>query len=483
VIHVKLLPRAGLAVALALLTVAFAAPAASAYLYWTDNGPGLANTGTTIGRANVDASGRLNALVGTASGPSAIMSDGRHIYWTNDVAGVRSIARAGIDGGAANPAFISGPATSSGVYGIATDGTYLYWTDGSEYVGRANLDGTGVAAHFIDMGFGTAPFGIAASGGVLYVGEVGQIARVPATGGASPTVLTTISGQVAMSLAVAGGYVYWSQNVLADPNPNGAVGRVQLTGAGKDETYVSGIMYPTGIATDGNTLYWVDATNQEIGRATIGSGGATSRQDDFIVDTGGPEAVALDSAIDPTHTSVTCNPPSATVGALSACTAVVSDSASTSAPAGSVVFATGGTTYFSGGNSCTLSPRIGGGASCTVAAASSAAGVQSLTASYSGDPVHSASSGSGQFCAGTSTQCGGSGPPPPPPPAPRCKVPKLRGKSLPAARKLLLRAHCRLGKVVRPRVRTGRLVVKAVRPRPGTSRPNGAKIEIWLRRV
>ena len=62
------------AVAVAGLT-AFA-PAASAYLYWTDNGPGLSSTGTTIGRANLDGSGVASSLVTTSPGPGGIVTPG-----------------------------------------------------------------------------------------------------------------------------------------------------------------------------------------------------------------------------------------------------------------------------------------------------------------------------------------------------------------------------------------------------------------------
>jgi hypothetical protein len=108
--------------------------------------------------------------------------------------------------------------------------------------------------------------------------------------------------------------------------------------------------------------------------------------------------------------------------------------------------------------------------------------------------VHAASSGAGSFCAGTATTFvpatgGGSGagtgtggtgtgtggmPPP-------CRVPKLTGKSLAAARTLLVRAHCRVGKVIWPRIRKGRkLVVHSERPGAGRVPANSAKVELWL---
>jgi hypothetical protein len=488
---------AALAAAVVLVAFMLGAPRASAYLYWTDNGPGLHSTGTTIGRANMDSSGVVSQLVSNAAGPGGLVSDGAHIYWANSGGGGFSIGRAGIDGTGANPAFISGTATAGGVYGVTTDGTYLYWTDGNRYVGRANLDGSGANGHFIDMGSGSYPLGIALSGGRLYVGEFSQIVTVASTGG-TPSVLTGLSGQSVLGVAVANGYVYFTENLLGNPSPNGRIGRVLANGLSLDEAYVSGLQYPTGVVTDGNELYWVDTTNGEIGRATIGAGGATGIEPAFILDSGGPEGIALDSAVDATSTAVTCNPSSVAVGSVTACTAVVSDSASSSAPTGSVTFASAGSSYFSGGNTCTLTARPGGGAACTVAAASATSGTQTLSAAYAGDPVHAASGGQGSFCAGTATTCGGASAGGGGPSgggsggggttsggkAPTCKVPKLKGRSLAAARKLLVRAHCRLGKVFKPNAGKGRklrpLVVSSARPGAGRVLANGAKIELWL---
>jgi secreted trypsin-like serine protease len=82
-------------------------------------------------------------------------------------------------------------------------------------------------------------------------------------------------------------------------------------------------------------------------------------------------------------------------------------------------------------------------------------------------------------------------PPPasPPPPAPlptaqaRCVVPKLRGKTLAAARTALSRARCRLGAVTRAyssAVRRGRVIRQA--PRPGTRSLRGKRVAVVLSR-
>src|SRR6266508_4157588 len=69
-------------------------------------------------------------------------------------------------------------------------------------------------------------------------------------------------------------------------------------------------------------------------------------------------------------------------------------------------------------------------------------------------------------------------PPPPPPPAPtRCRVPRVIGLRLAAARTRIRRANCRVGRVRRARSRrVGRVL--AQRPRAGVRRPRGTRVNL-----
>jgi Glucodextranase, domain B/PASTA domain len=63
----------------------------------------------------------------------------------------------------------------------------------------------------------------------------------------------------------------------------------------------------------------------------------------------------------------------------------------------------------------------------------------------------------------------------------RCVVPRLRGKTLTTAKRLLKRAHCRLGKVVHEastRVKPGRIV--ATRFKAGTRHPAGSRVRVTV---
>jgi hypothetical protein len=65
----------------------------------------------------------------------------------------------------------------------------------------------------------------------------------------------------------------------------------------------------------------------------------------------------------------------------------------------------------------------------------------------------------------------------------RCVVPHIVGKTLVQAKKLLGRAHCALGKVTAPKVRTGaKFVVRSSSPKAGARLPSGAKVNVKLRK-
>lgn len=63
-----------------------------------------------------------------------------------------------------------------------------------------------------------------------------------------------------------------------------------------------------------------------------------------------------------------------------------------------------------------------------------------------------------------------------------CKVPKVTKKSLPAAKRAIARAHCRVGTIRRTfsRIKTGRVVSQ--KPKPGTVMPAGGRVNLVVSR-
>jgi hypothetical protein len=63
-----------------------------------------------------------------------------------------------------------------------------------------------------------------------------------------------------------------------------------------------------------------------------------------------------------------------------------------------------------------------------------------------------------------------------------CVVPKLKGKTLAKAKKLLVKAHCKLGKVIKKKGTGKKGTVVSSRPAAGTRAPAGTKIALVVRR-
>jgi hypothetical protein len=71
------------------------------------------------------------------------------------------------------------------------------------------------------------------------------------------------------------------------------------------------------------------------------------------------------------------------------------------------------------------------------------------------------------------------------PPTPKkavCKVPKVVGKKLVTARRLIVRAKCRVGRVRRARSARARGRVLSQKPRAGAKRPRGARVNLLVSR-
>jgi hypothetical protein len=479
------LRRLGLLLAVCAVAAA-SASAADAYVYWTIAGPASLSSpgGTAIGRANLDASGVTHGLVTGLGNANAIAIDATHIYWIN--ASTASIGRANLNGTGASSTWIQ---PTRAPVGLALDASHIYWTDGSLHVGRANLDGTGADSNWLPTSpAATGVQGIAVTPTALYVGAAGQIATMPLPAGTGlMTTLTTLPVNAqAIAMAVANGYLYWVSNDPIDTAPASSIDRIQLGGAHTvNPGYIPNLYSPFGVAVDGANLYWSDDMPGvvQLGKALISSGaGATNINYSFISEPGGPGGVAVDANIDPTRTTLGCSATVVPIGTPATCTVTVTDSASSALAAGTINLTGNGAAFFSG-NPCTLTPNGSGGASCVIGAVPTTSGTQSLHAAYSGDAVHGASAGDVTICAGTATQCGGGSNPPSLPP-PKCKVPRLKGKSLPTARKLLSSAHCRLGKVKRPRVPKHRklrpLLVRSQSPSSGRLLAGGTKVALVL---
>jgi hypothetical protein len=503
--------RIGIALGVCVLFAPGMAATARAYIYWSGDGSTLA-----LGRANNDASGVDTSLItGQPTPPIAVLAYDGYLYFNSEVNGNPTIARATIFGNDVDQGFVTG--LSFVPNEIVTDGTNLYWSDlGDPDIASASLGSGGTADNtFIETGLqnGNGIGGLALVSGqpaTLYLISESGIYSVPAMAGQTPsTVISWTASTTAVtpsSLADDDGQLFWAgYNEHGGSDSYYSIGEADLSNDSVIFDYQSvpaGV--PLAVATSGKYLYWTvdsnDASPSEINQGVIGASGLSDVEAPFIALSAPPGAIAIDSAIDPTTTTVSCNPASVPVGQASACTITVADSASSVAPTGTVNLSASGMAYFSG--SCSVSVNTN---SCTVGATPTVAGTVPVTADYVGDSDHQTSSGSFSLCAGpqcfptsttptgttttptgsTTTPTGTTTTPTGTTPAKKqCIVPKLAARTLAQAKTLLLKARCSVGKVTEPAVRKGHkkpaLIVGSTKPAVGTRLAAGAKVDLRL---
>jgi hypothetical protein len=290
---------------MAVLAAAWLAPAAHAYLYWAHRGN---ETGTTLGRANLNGTGVNQSFIGGATGPVGVAVDSAHIYWANTFGAHESIGRANLDGSEANQSFITG-----GNYpcGVAVDDSHIYWTNASgNSIGRANLNGTGVNQSFITVGV-SHPCGVAvdeshiywANQGTGFPGNGTTIGRA-SLNGSSPEGSFIEGADGPVGVVVNSSYVYWANT----NETSNTIGRANLNGTGVNQSFITGGDCPDLPAVDDSHIYWTNACSDTIGRANLD--GSEANQS-FIATLQNPGGVALDvPAPEATPTTPTTPSPS-----------------------------------------------------------------------------------------------------------------------------------------------------------------------------
>jgi hypothetical protein len=220
------------------------------HIYWANlwnsrqDGPG-----TTIGRANLDGSRVTNAFIRGALWPCGVAVGASHLYWADggsqnpgtQPAMDGTIGSARLDGRGIVRSLVVANATNGGSAvaeiqgGLALDGAHLYWGDwANDTIGIANLDGTGANDSFISLPSGTGPEAVAVTGGRIYWGGAeGRIGRANVNGtGIAPEYLRFPEGGLC-GMASSSTSVYWAW--VNDLGFRGGIGRAALNDHGTIE--------------------------------------------------------------------------------------------------------------------------------------------------------------------------------------------------------------------------------------------------------
>jgi hypothetical protein len=296
---------------------ATSAPAAApVYLYWANSTAGRGApwakrpAATSIGRARLDGTGVEHSFVsGTGRGPCGVALDGTHIYWAERQGGKvgrpdkgGAIGRGNRDGSGVNASFIPTPGAHD--CGVAIAGSQIYWasegctfmpvkrncvfvpgtSSASASIGRANVDGTSVDRQFI-TGIGS-PCGIAVAGKYIYWTN-NAASKKPVTIGRANLDGTGVNKRfitgvkAGCGIAVIGGDIYWTNAGFTD---RPAIGRANLDGTGVNQGFIRTASTPCGVAVYQGHIYWgewtgrfADDPSTTIGRANL-NGSAVNNQ-------------------------------------------------------------------------------------------------------------------------------------------------------------------------------------------------------------
>jgi len=233
-----------------------------------------------------------NAQAGAASGFSA---GSGYLYWDNPQVG--AIGRGTIDGDPANvnQSFVTGMLPSLDAHPVAVDRQHLYWGV-SNWIGRANLDGSGINQKFISLGEYSAATQLALDDQHIYFirGDI-SIGRANLDGSGVEEPFITVQGAAFMGLAVDSDHIYWTDQA------HSSIGRANLDGSEVNQSFITGTGMGRGVAVDGRHIYWAQLIPNNppwarpifgtIGRANLDGTGMIWN---FITGATEPTAVAVD---------------------------------------------------------------------------------------------------------------------------------------------------------------------------------------------
>lgn len=243
--------------------VAVACPSAGAFVYWD-------NYYYAIGRANLDGGGQISKFASVNGTPCGVATDGRYIYWADQLSG--TIGRARIDGtGQATDSFITG---LNQPCGVTVFEHHLYWANDGSYghpgsIGRANLVGAlNVRQDFVPDTLPAPAYeyhnfcGVAVNDSGIYWADTGLNEIVRANLGGTGTAPLVQGASSPCGVTLAGGRIFWANG------GTGTIGVATTSGASVDQSYVTGQYQPCGVASYDGYLYWT-SNSQQFGAGTV----------------------------------------------------------------------------------------------------------------------------------------------------------------------------------------------------------------------
>jgi hypothetical protein len=255
--------KAGILATLCLAALAFAAPAADAYIYWADN------SREAIGRATNDGSVvEPDFILGAEDAVDVAVGAG-YVYWANEDG--KAIGRANLDGTGLAQHFVS---TGTHPTVLEITDTHIFWgSQQDNVVGRADLDGTDPASVVTMI---PAVTGVAVREGVLYwlYSDINDSYVGRSTIGGllpDPDYVKIPNSDFPRGLDATASHLIWGDFGLGFGK---RLGRADIaTGLSVDETFIGGASGPCGVTVFGPHVYWTNIGSGTIGRAETTSAG------------------------------------------------------------------------------------------------------------------------------------------------------------------------------------------------------------------
>jgi hypothetical protein len=246
---------------------------AGEYLYWADPLSGF------LGRAKLNGAGADPEFIQIAGHPRWVAVGGEYLYWSEQGEGEEkgegltdegSIGRVRLDGSEPPEAGIVSGLTDP--QGVAVDGEHLYWANHFEsaskgYIGRASPDGSGANSKWLSIG-GEIPQGVAVNAAGLYwssnyapfatSGErfIGR-ANLNGSGVTRVKISEKVEEGSMRGIALDAGHVYWASSRIGEGDKF-EIGRddLSLSEENLEPDFILIEGKPKGVAVDGEHLYW-----------------------------------------------------------------------------------------------------------------------------------------------------------------------------------------------------------------------------------
>ena len=216
-----------------------------------------------------------------------------YVYWDyGNTVGHTFIGRANLNGSGVDNTWVEIPPASNGTLGgcgMALNSSFLYWANcnggqGADTIGRVAINGTGADNNFISGGSNECGVAVNPTN-IFWAGDgLDQIGRANLDG-TNPNQDFISDGRVC-SVAVDSKYIYWEDYSTGD------IGRANLDGTSPNTDFITASCGATGLAVNSQYIYWNNCTS--IGRANINGTGVNQT----FVSTGpnNPSGLAIDGS-------------------------------------------------------------------------------------------------------------------------------------------------------------------------------------------